>query len=73
MPFKMLLTVSPTFVSMAVPPHSEDRWILPRYGRRFHDEIRGSRLVILDGLGHVPMEEDPARSVAPVVDFLAGR
>jgi pimeloyl-ACP methyl ester carboxylesterase len=49
---------------------SRDHWILPRYGDRFHAEIPGSRLVVLDGLGHVPMEEDPARSVQPVLEFL---
>jgi pimeloyl-ACP methyl ester carboxylesterase len=49
---------------------SRDRWILPRYGERFHAEIPGSRLVMLDGLGHVPMEEDPARSLAPVRELL---
>jgi pimeloyl-ACP methyl ester carboxylesterase len=27
--------------------------------------------VMLDGLGHVPQEEDPARSVAEVRRFLA--
>lgn len=49
---------------------SRDRWILPRYGERFRATIAGSRLVMLDGLGHIPMEEDPAASVAPVRDFL---
>ena len=29
-----------------------------------------SRVVTLPGIGHVPMEEAPARSVAPVLDFL---
>jgi pimeloyl-ACP methyl ester carboxylesterase len=38
------------------------------YGR----ELPDSRLVVLPGLGHVPMEEDPARSLAPVRDFLGG-
>lgn len=50
-----------------------DRWILPRYAARFHADIRGSRLVLLENLGHVPMEEDPARSLAPVRAFLDER
>ena len=50
---------------------SRDRWILPKYAGRFAAAIAGSQLVMLDGLGHVPMEEDPARSVAPVRAFLA--
>jgi pimeloyl-ACP methyl ester carboxylesterase len=38
--------------------------------RQFHEQIAGSRLVVFDELGHVPHEEDPARSVAPVRAFL---
>ncbi|HRD97198.1 MAG TPA: alpha/beta hydrolase [Rubrivivax sp.] len=47
-----------------------DRLIPPVAGRQFQQMIAGSRLVILQGLGHVPQEEDPARSLAPVKDFL---
>ena len=39
-------------------------------GREFQRLIKGSQLVVLDGLGHVPQEEDAARSVAPVKVFL---
>jgi len=49
---------------------TEDCWILPKYGEQFRDRIPGARLVTLPGLGHVPMEEDPAASVAPVLAFL---
>ena len=31
-----------------------------------------ARLVSLPNLGHVPFEEDPAKSIAPVEDFLSG-
>ena len=31
-----------------------------------------ARVAIFDGLGHVPMEEDPDRSIAPVLTFLDG-
>jgi pimeloyl-ACP methyl ester carboxylesterase len=48
-----------------------DRWILPRYGERFRDAIAGSRLVVFDSLGHVPMEEDPAATVRVAREFLA--
>jgi pimeloyl-ACP methyl ester carboxylesterase len=48
-----------------------DRLIPPAVGREFERLIRGSRLVVLPGLGHVPQEEDPALSVQPVLDFLA--
>lgn len=39
-------------------------------GRRFAQAIPGSRLVVFDDLGHVPHEEDPARTVQPVLQFL---
>jgi len=38
--------------------------------QKFHADIPGSQLVILPGLGHVPQEEDPARSIVPVRAFL---
>lgn len=49
---------------------SRDHWILPKYGEAFRDRIPGAKLVMLEGLGHVPMEEDPAASVAPVKEML---
>jgi pimeloyl-ACP methyl ester carboxylesterase len=49
----------------------KDRWILPKYAQRFHDAIPGSKLVIFDSLGHVPMEEDPVASARPVRELLA--
>jgi len=51
---------------------TNDKWILPKYATQFRDRIAGSKLVMLDGLGHVPMEEDPAASVAPVKAFIDG-
>ncbi|MFZ4650623.1 MAG: alpha/beta fold hydrolase [Rubrivivax sp.] len=47
-----------------------DRLIPPSVGREFQARIAGSRLVVLDELGHVPQEEDPARSFVPVRAFL---
>jgi pimeloyl-ACP methyl ester carboxylesterase len=47
-----------------------DRMAPVEWAERFHEDIAGSRLVILDGLGHVPQEEDPERSVEPVEAFL---
>ncbi|KRW62494.1 alpha/beta fold hydrolase [Pseudomonas sp. TTU2014-080ASC] len=37
----------------------------------FKRDIKGSRLVIFDQLGHVPQEEDPLQSLAPVLSFIA--
>ncbi|WP_201495350.1 alpha/beta fold hydrolase [Rubrivivax sp. A210] len=48
-----------------------DRLIPPAVGRQFQERIAGSHLVVLDGLGHLPQQEDPAASVKPLQDFLA--
>ncbi len=47
-----------------------DRLYPPASGLAFAHDIIGSRLVLFDGLGHVPQEEDPARSVAELRRFL---
>ncbi len=52
---------------------SRDRLVPPSVGQDFARRIAGSRLVLLEGLGHVPQEEDPARSLAPVKTFLGLR
>lgn len=49
-----------------------DRLIVPTHAERFHHDIAGSRVVVFDDLGHVPQEEDPARTVAAVRTFLGG-
>jgi pimeloyl-ACP methyl ester carboxylesterase len=48
----------------------KDTWILPEYGKRFDEDLPDSRLVLYPDLGHVPMEEDPARTAADVRRFL---
>ncbi len=47
-----------------------DHLIAPEFGARFHEDIAGSQLVTFDALGHVPHEEDPAATVAPLLTFL---
>ncbi|NRF67919.1 alpha/beta fold hydrolase [Aquincola sp. S2] len=47
-----------------------DRLIPPAVAQRFAKDIAGSRLVVFETLGHVPHEEDPAATVAPVKAFL---
>jgi pimeloyl-ACP methyl ester carboxylesterase len=49
---------------------AEDPMIPWSVGQAFAQQIAGSRLVRLDGLGHVPQEEDPVRSFEPVRGFL---
>jgi pimeloyl-ACP methyl ester carboxylesterase len=47
-----------------------DRLIPPNDAERFHHDIAGSTLVMFDDLGHSPEEEDPARTVVAVKQFL---
>ena len=42
-----------------------------QFAERFHRDIAGSRLVVLEGLGHVPQVEDPMRTVVEVQRFLS--
>jgi pimeloyl-ACP methyl ester carboxylesterase len=50
-----------------------DRLIPVESGRQFAQEIAGSRLVVYADLGHVPQEEDPARTVEAMRTFLSAR
>jgi pimeloyl-ACP methyl ester carboxylesterase len=49
-----------------------DRLLPPAMAQRFHQDIAGSTLVVFDELGHVPQEDDPARTLQPVQAFLQG-
>jgi pimeloyl-ACP methyl ester carboxylesterase len=49
---------------------AQDQLIPEASGRRFHQDVGGSQYVVLEGLGHVPHEEDPERSLAAVMAFL---
>ncbi len=48
----------------------QDEWIPPEHGRRFAEDIPDARLVVYDDLGHVPMEESPARTARDAREFL---
>jgi hypothetical protein len=50
---------------------AQDKLITEPSGQRFHQDIANSQYVVFEGLGHVPQEEDPQRSVAEVLKFLA--
>lgn len=50
---------------------ARDRLIAVDAARRFGDDIPGAEVIIYDDLGHVPMEEDPERTVQDVARFLA--
>lgn len=47
-----------------------DHFLPVENATRFRRDIAGSRLVVFDDLGHVPQEEDPARSLVAAKDFL---
>ena len=50
-----------------------DRLVPPAVGAAFEQQIKGSQRVVFPELGHVPHEEDPARTVVPVKAFLGLR
>jgi pimeloyl-ACP methyl ester carboxylesterase len=41
------------------------------HGERLEQAIPNSRLVVYPGVGHVPHEEEPDKSVAELLAFLA--
>jgi len=47
----------------------QDTVIPPAAAERFHSDLRGSRLVILPGVGHLAQEEEPEMTVAAFRDF----
>jgi pimeloyl-ACP methyl ester carboxylesterase len=47
-----------------------DRLIPPATAQVFERQIAGSQRVVLEALGHVPQEEDAARSLEPVKAFI---
>lgn len=51
----------------------QDRLIPAADGKRFADAIPGAKLIAYSGVGHVPMEQIPDRSVADVQAWLAER
>src|SRR3546814_17535705 len=51
----------------------QDRLINPSAAQTFHERIAGSEAVLLDGLGHLPLEEAPAPTAAGIADVLNPR
>jgi pimeloyl-ACP methyl ester carboxylesterase len=48
----------------------QDRWIRVHLGRRLHDAMPGSELIVYPDAGHVPMEEIPDETVRDAMIFL---
>lgn len=65
--YKKIATISvPTLIMWG----DLDRWILPKYGKRFANDIKGSTLITYKNLGHAPMEEAPVRTAKDAEIFL---
>ncbi len=47
----------------------EDTWIPLEYGHMFKRDIAHSTLIVYDGVGHIPMEEIPEKTVKDVMEF----
>lgn len=47
-----------------------DLLIPTHYAHRFHKDLPNSNLVIIENVGHVPMEESPKESLSAVTNFL---
>ncbi len=64
--YRIHLVTAPTLLLWG----AKDELVPIENARKFNQDIKGSQLVILDDLGHVPHEEDPAKSILPVKAFL---
>lgn len=51
----------------------KDRLINPSAAETFHERIAGSDVVLLDNIGHLPMEEAPDATATAISDFLTRR
>ena len=49
---------------------AKDRWIPPAHAAEFARRIPGAQSVMYEGLGHIPMEEDPGRVLEDLRAFL---
>jgi len=58
--------VQPTLVLWG----EEDHWLPVSQGQHIHEQISGSRMVIIPKAGHLPLEERPEESNRAIVDFL---
>ena len=64
------VSINDTVIPVLIVWGRLDSWIPVRTGYRLHEAISNSELIIYDDLGHVPMEEDPVRTIVDVRKFL---
>jgi pimeloyl-ACP methyl ester carboxylesterase len=73
----MLVDPAPLLACIQAPTlllwGEKDRMIPFSNAADYLHAIRGSRLVAFPDLGHVPQEEAPATSLAPILTFLRER
>ncbi len=48
----------------------KDVWIVPEYAQKFKELIKHAELIMYPELGHIPMEEAPAKTVTDFIQFL---
>ncbi len=61
----------PTIAQPTLLLWGEQDYLVPiESAYRFQEDLPYDTLVILPNLGHVPMEEDPVKSLEPVLDFI---
>lgn len=75
--FEKLLPYEGRLASLGLPAlilwGGQDRFAGPALARRFHEELPGSELVVFEHAGHFVWDDEPRRSCAAMVDFLARR
>jgi pimeloyl-ACP methyl ester carboxylesterase len=47
----------------------KDSWVTPKNADAFHADIKNSKLIVYDGVGHIPMEEIPVQSASDTIAF----
>ncbi|UZE97872.1 alpha/beta fold hydrolase [Alkalimarinus alittae] len=50
-----------------------DKWVPVELSKRWNEDIRDSQVVIYPGVGHMPMEEIPSKTVMDAIAFLNGK
>jgi pimeloyl-ACP methyl ester carboxylesterase len=75
--FEKLVPYEGRLAALALPAlvvwGAEDRFAGVRMAERFHAELAGSELVVLERAGHFVWEDAPERTTRALVDFLARR
>jgi haloalkane dehalogenase len=72
--FEKLAPYEGRLAALAVPTlimwGEQDRFASVRMAHRFHSELPGSELAVLDGAGHFVWDDEPERAAGALIDFL---